>query len=166
MDATLIHVKPDGSKRDVPMKRARLVFGREKTCDVRIPVSSVSREHCELRVEGGKIFVRDMGSSNGTYVNRERVQEVELSPGDLIAVGPAVFVVKVNGTPSEIDAKRLFSQGAGPRPVAATGAVKSRPSTPGEAAPDKPAPADSGDSSVDFDFDFLDDDDDKKQPRL
>ena len=37
------------------MKRARLVIGRKKECDIRIPVSSVSREHCEVRIEGGKV---------------------------------------------------------------------------------------------------------------
>ncbi len=182
MNATLVLVNSDGSQREVPVKRGRLVIGREKKCDVRIPVPDVSREHAEVRVENEQILVRDMGSSNGTYVNRNRVQQTELKAGDLVAIGPAVFVVRVDGEPGEIDAAAMAKQGAGPKPVAAAPAgARSRPSTPAGAKP-KPKPAKVGDdddfdlggdasdesSITDLDFDFLDeeDDDDKKQPKL
>src|SRR6266853_1332030 len=54
VEVTLVAVKTDGSQHEVVMKRARLVIGRKKECDIRIPVPSVSREHCEVRVESGK----------------------------------------------------------------------------------------------------------------
>lgn len=192
MEVTLVVVQPDGQTRSVTMKRARLLIGRKQECDIRIPVSSVSREHCELRIDGGKLLAKDMGSSNGTYVNRERIQETELSAGQLLAVGPAVFVVRIDGQPETVDGKKAYAQGSAPEPVGASGAPGSRPAAPGGAKPaqaaapqaPKPAakpaakPADDDDdddldlrspddSSVsDFDFDFLDDEEDKKQPRL
>jgi pSer/pThr/pTyr-binding forkhead associated (FHA) protein len=168
VEVTLVAVKADGSQHEVVMKRARLVIGRKKECDIRIPVPSVSREHCEVRVESGKVIVRDLGSSNGTYINRERVQESELKPGQLIGVGPAVFVLRVDGKPAQIDARKASTQGAAPEPLAAASAPSKRPSSPGKGA-SKPGQEDPAldDSSVsDFDMDILDDDDEKKQPRL
>ncbi len=165
--------------REVPVKRGRLVIGREKKCDVRIPLPSVSREHAEVRVEDEQVVVRDMGSSNGTYVNRSRVQQTTLKAGDLVAIGPAVFVVQVDGEPAAIDAAASFAEGAGPKPVAAAPrGAKARPSAPVGARPGKASSPDdeldidvdaSDESSItDFDFDFLDEDDDdtKKQPKL
>ncbi len=180
MVVTLVAVLADGAQREVPMKRARLVIGRKKEADLRIPVPSVSREHCEVRVESGKVLVRDLGSSNGTYVNGERVQEVELPAGAALGVGPGVFVVRIDGKPDAIDAKKIFLAGKAPEPVAAATAPKARPSAPAGAKPAgkpggkpvaKPADDDLDTSSLDdssiADFDFdLDDDDEKKQPRL
>lgn len=130
MNVTLVAVDSDGKAREAVMKRARLLIGRKAGCDIRIPVASVSREHCELRVEDGKLIARDMGSSNGTYVNRQRIQEQEVSAGDLIAVGPAVFVAQIEGKPDTIDAIKSFNAGASPTAVAAAGSPSARPASP------------------------------------
>ena len=174
MDVTLVIVLADGRSREVPVKRQRTVVGRKPECNIRVPVSSVSREHCEILLEGEKLTIRDLGSSNGTYVNRQRVQEATLGAGDLVGLGPAVFVVKVGGKPDQIDPKDARARGAAPEPMSAAAPPQARPAAPAKAgakpsgkpaspAP-KPVPAkgedDSGDSSVDFDFDeFLKDDD-------
>jgi pSer/pThr/pTyr-binding forkhead associated (FHA) protein len=130
VNVTLVAVDSEGKTRDAIMKRARLVIGRKEGCDIRIPVASVSREHCEFRVEEGKLIVRDMGSSNGTYVNRERIQETAVSPGDLISVGPAVFVARIDGKPEKIDSAMSFASGSPPQPFAAAGSPGSRPASP------------------------------------
>jgi pSer/pThr/pTyr-binding forkhead associated (FHA) protein len=51
----------------------------------------VSRRHCELREANGQLRVRDLGSLNGTFVGRERVDEAVLWPGDLLTVGTVTF---------------------------------------------------------------------------
>jgi predicted component of type VI protein secretion system len=130
VNVTLVAVDSEGKTRDAVMKRARLVIGRKEGCDIRIPVASVSREHCEFRVEDGKLLLRDMGSSNGTYVNRQRIHESPLSPGDLVSVGPAVFVIRIDGAPDKIDAAASFAQGSPPQPVAAASSPGSRPASP------------------------------------
>ena len=57
----------------------------------------ISRHHCVLLVEEGYIGVRDFGSKNGTYVNRERVVgERELKAGDRLSIGPLEFEIVVN----------------------------------------------------------------------
>lgn len=171
VQVTLVAVKSDGSQHEVALKRARLVIGRKKECDIRIPVPSVSREHCEVRLDGEKVVVKDLGSSNGTYVNRERVQETEVAAGQTIGVGPAVFVIRINGAPAQIDAKQAAAKGAAPEPVAAANPPAARPTSPSAAAKPKAPPKltdpDLDDSSIsDFELDMLDDDDEKKQPRL
>lgn len=177
MEVTLVVVQSGGVKQQIPMKRARLLIGRKENCDIRIPLANVSREHCEVKVENGKVIVRDLGSSNGTYVNKERVQEGELAAGSLLSVGPAVFVVQINGKPSNIDPVQAFADGAPPEPAVSgvrpspaasrPAAPPAAPAKPGPAQPKAPAPKplddDSEDSSV-SDFDFSDDED--EQPKL
>lgn len=130
MNVTLVTVDLEGNTRDAVMKRARFLIGRREGCDIRIAVASISREHCELRVEDGRLLIKDLGSSNGTYVNRQRVQEVQLSPGDLIAVGPAVFVTRIEGQPADIDPIKSYNAGSAPTPVAAASSPGSRPASP------------------------------------
>ena len=145
MEISLIIVQSNGRTQEMSVRKDRMLFGRKEDCHVRIPVSSVSREHCELKIEGDKATVRDLGSSNGTYVNGERVQEQQLSAGDLLAVGPTVFVIRIDGQPEKIDAAEAFVRGAAPTPVAAATAPKARPSVPRAAKPAaKPQPKPAG----------------------
>ena len=95
-------MKSDGNQRTFPLNKKRSVLGRINTCDLRIPLPSVSRQHCELVVEGETLKVRDMGSSNGTHHNGNRVQEATLSPGDEIVVGPVTFKVVIDGAPTDV----------------------------------------------------------------
>src|SRR4051812_45557258 len=89
VDVIFTIVQADGRTRDVPVKRPRTIVGRKPECNIRIPVSSVSREHCEVTLDGETLSIRDLGSSNGTYVNRDRVQQATLKAGDLLGIGPA-----------------------------------------------------------------------------
>ena len=180
VNVTLIVVQEDGTQRPVSMKRSRMVIGRKPECTIRVPVPSVSREHCEVVLEGDKVVVRDLGSSNGTYVNRERVREAQLKPGDLLAVGPAVFVTVIDGQPGQVDAKKSYSAGKAPEPAAAARAPSGRPASPGKpgaaktaatAAKPKPSSIDDeldtsdldGSSISDLDFDFLNEDDENQK---
>jgi pSer/pThr/pTyr-binding forkhead associated (FHA) protein len=64
------------------------VLGRGEDCEVRIVSDQVSRRHAAVRVAGADYVVRDLGSTNGTLVNGERVEgERKLRPGDRIEVG-------------------------------------------------------------------------------
>lgn len=108
MEASLVMFKADGTRRDFPLRPGSLVVGRKNSCELRIPLSSVSRQHCEITVQGEDIKLRDLGSSNGTYHNSIRVQEAELSAGDEVVVGPVVFTLVVDGVPSEISPVRTI----------------------------------------------------------
>ena len=71
----------------------RLLIGRGTDGDVKIDHAKVSRRHAVVFREGGKTWVRDLGSANGTTVNGERVghKPASLVPGDEVGFGPATF---------------------------------------------------------------------------
>jgi len=112
VDITLVMVKADGSSREFKIDKEKVVIGRDEAAKLRIPVASVSRSHCELTVDDDEeLSVKDLGSANGTWVNGKRVKQQELSPGDLLAVGPVVFVVRIDGFPKVIDPKDSYAAG-------------------------------------------------------
>jgi FHA domain/zinc-ribbon domain len=63
------------------------LVGRHPDSDIFLDDVTVSRRHAEFYRQGGGFTVRDVGSLNGTYVNRERIEEAELSSGDEVQVG-------------------------------------------------------------------------------
>ena len=103
MTVNLVMFSGDGTRRQFPLIKDRVVIGRTNACDLRIPLSSVSRKHCELVLRDKIVKLRDLGSSNGTYRNGVRVQEVNLDAGDRIGIGPIAFTLEVDGVPSEIE---------------------------------------------------------------
>jgi Protein of unknown function (DUF3662)/FHA domain len=63
------------------------VIGRSSECDVTVPDQNVSRRHAEIRRIGDGYSLVDLGSTNGTEVNGQRIQETALMSGDVISVG-------------------------------------------------------------------------------
>lgn len=82
----------DPSKQEHPLPAATAIIGRAIECDLVITSTRVSREHARLRRDGRKWFVEDLGSTNGTLLNEERVlQPMELRDGDQISIGEVTF---------------------------------------------------------------------------
>ncbi len=72
--------------------------GRHPESDIFLDDITVSRRHAEIRrEEDGKVVIRDVGSLNGTYVNRERIDEQVLSGGDEVQIGKFKLVYLVAG---------------------------------------------------------------------
>jgi len=109
MKVVLVMFK-DEERREFPLADKSTVVGRRPDCDLRIPTGDVSRQHCEIAVGDDKVIVRDLGSSNGTYVNGKRVAESKLSAGDRLEVGPVMFIVQIDGKPREIKPADLVPQ--------------------------------------------------------
>ena len=73
-------------------------IGRHDDCVIRIRSSQVSRRHCELLEEADQLILRDLGSSNGTYVNGKRVLGKQtLKPGDILTIGGVTLRVDLLG---------------------------------------------------------------------
>ncbi len=68
--------------------------GRSPESDVHLPDPSVSRNHALFDVQDGALVVHDAGSTNGTYVNEERIDTAVLKPGDVVAFGKALVRVE------------------------------------------------------------------------
>ncbi len=103
MDVVLMMCRESGSPRPFPVTKDSIVVGRREDCDLRIALGDVSRKHCRLTFDAAGTRIEDLGSSNGTYVNGNRIQNIELEPGDTIQVGPVVFVLQVDGQPPAAD---------------------------------------------------------------
>ena len=112
MQVVLVMFRADGERRSFSIHRDITVIGRREDCDFRIPLGEVSRKHCRLIKNGEAIKVEDLGSSNGTYCNGMRVQEADLNPGDTLQVGPAVFVVQIDGAPNEDEMAPVTAEAA------------------------------------------------------
>lgn len=65
----------------------RTLIGRSPECAVFLDDVTVSRRHAELTREGDAFTIRDLGSLNGTYVNRQRIESVKLEDDDELQVG-------------------------------------------------------------------------------
>lgn len=69
--------------------------GRQQGCQIRISSSQVSRKHCELYVDSGRLIVKDLNSSNGTLVDGRRIEGRQaVEPGSLLTIGSIVFRVE------------------------------------------------------------------------
>ncbi len=83
MPALLVSL--DGNA-DIPLDQLVVVVGRYRGCNVRIASPRVSRRHCCLAVDRDGVLVRDLGSTNGTRINRQRIEEGVLHPGDELSI--------------------------------------------------------------------------------
>ena len=71
-----------------PVTTSRVVLGRSRECDVRVPDANVSRRHCEIAQDGVSSWsVRDLGSTNGTELNGHKISGASLADGDRITIG-------------------------------------------------------------------------------
>lgn len=71
-----------------------VVLGRGRQAGIVLPHSLISRQHCEIYEVDGQLIVRDLGSMNGTLVNRTQIEHpTVLRPGDSLTVGPVTFRV-------------------------------------------------------------------------
>ena len=168
MNVTLVFFKSSGSRKAIPLRAGRYVIGRTEEADLRLPLPSVSRRHCEIVVDDKGPRARDLGSSNGTYLNDLRLtSETALSAGDTISIGPCRFAIQINGQPATL---------AGPKPGAPKPDLSETPPAPSKAVVGEeddgtdldetvarsanlgPGKGTEDSSVFEFDFDFDDDD--------
>lgn len=86
-------ISMDGDRPIVLSKDVTVVGRKRGVCDVFIDRSSVSKLHCVIVKTDGLLFIRDLGSTNGTKVNGQRVTRGALLPGDELAFANARFRV-------------------------------------------------------------------------
>jgi diguanylate cyclase (GGDEF)-like protein len=77
--------------RKFNLTRSQVTIGRSSKADVQVDQEAVSRNHCKIINTGGTLMLCDLGSTNGTYVNDELVEEYALRDGDFIKIGRCIF---------------------------------------------------------------------------
>lgn len=107
----LITRSPNSEPREYPVKPGRNIIGRSRETGVFVPDRSASRAHAELEYDStaDTVLLRDLGSTNGTYVNRERITEPRrLRPGDVIRIGEYTITLIRRDTQSVTGGKPLL----------------------------------------------------------
>lgn len=109
---------PIGGGDSIPLRKKSLLVGRRESCDIVLRFPNVSAHHCQLTVNGGYWYVKDLQSRNGVKVNNVRVTEKRLDPGDTLSVAKHNYEVKYSpidlgavGPPPNDDMKsNIFSR--------------------------------------------------------
>ena len=130
-----------------PLEGDQLIIGRDAASNVAISDAEVSRKHARLNFQGGKYVIEDLGSTNGTFVNGQRLGGLTvLKAGDVVSLGEQI-VLMYEGLSSDAGST-LMSRGSHPRP--APTAVPSPAMAPAAAqvhAPPAAAPAAASDTA-------------------
>jgi pSer/pThr/pTyr-binding forkhead associated (FHA) protein len=77
----------------IEIERDLIIVGRKEDCDLRLDHKGVSKMHCVIVKTDGLLLLRDLGSTNGTRVNGQRVRRAALLPNDRLAFGSLHFRV-------------------------------------------------------------------------
>ncbi len=113
----------------------QLTIGRDSSSAVAINDAEISRKHARLTFQGGKYVIEDLGSTNGTFVNGQRlVSAVVLKSGDVVSFGEQI-VLMYEALASDPGATMISARKAASRPISTPVA------TPGPAPVSAPAPA-------------------------
>ncbi len=78
------------------------IIGRHEACDIIIPRSTVSRSHAKITREDNRYFVQDLGSSNGTFLNFEKIERAELRNRDRLAFGDVEFTFYLDDQSTDV----------------------------------------------------------------
>src|SRR5918998_2742061 len=120
-EAVFVEVKPMEGREVEATPGA--VFGREGT-EIVVADPEVSRRHAAVREHGGGVAIEDLGSTNGTFVNGEKVEGVQpLSDGDEVRIGNTVFRVRAAAAEADSGATMVGNVQAGAPQVTAARAI-------------------------------------------
>jgi adenylate cyclase len=93
-------ISPDGTQSFDLREGVPLIVGRAPTCDLPVFDPTISRRHAEVVSQGNMLRLRDLGSSNGTFVNGGKIEQATAGVDDLIAFGKVGFRLESFGVPT------------------------------------------------------------------
>ena len=80
------------SGESVAVDKETMIVGRSRTCDIVIPSAKVSRQHASLTRTATELYIEDLGSANGVWLNGEKVTRVKVNPGDMFTISDETLV--------------------------------------------------------------------------
>ena len=146
MQVNLVLLRKDGTTSRFELPSTVTSIGRRQDCDFCIPLTVVSRRHCEINQDSGRITVRDLSSRNGTFINGEPIEEAPIKAGDVLRIGPIEFVVQVDDMPASFKEYLQKGEAASTAPAAAEGTA---PEATAEAPAPKPTVAEYTEEAMD-----------------
>jgi pSer/pThr/pTyr-binding forkhead associated (FHA) protein len=106
--------RPEGM--EIPLPMPQFLIGRDPRCNLRPSSESISKLHCAILHKKDGVYVRDMKSTNGTFINNDRIfGEIKVKDGDLLRIGPLVLAFKIEegvavaGVPTGTDDDKAVS---------------------------------------------------------
>ena len=108
-EACLVVIYGNDLGRKHPLSSRWLVVGRDESAEIPLDEAEVSRNHCRIRNEKGVVTIRDLGSTNGTFVNDKQVEVAALRNGDLIRVGGTILKFLASGNVEASYHEELFN---------------------------------------------------------
>ena len=123
---------------DLPEGDLEMTLGRHSESNIVLSGAGISRHHARLVQANGMLFIEDVGSSGGTYVNGERIEAMTpLEESDIVAIGDNTL--RIQDAASEGDAAAdIPAEPASPEPIAETPAPQPPPPLPAPVAPPSP----------------------------
>ncbi len=85
----------------------QVVIGRSSELDMVLVEDMVSRKHAKITVGDGRILIEDLGSTNGTFVNGEKIKQARLKEGDRILIGTSILKLIQQGASAELDERQV-----------------------------------------------------------
>ncbi|MHB8902418.1 MAG: FHA domain-containing protein [Thermoguttaceae bacterium] len=87
----LLRIAEDGSTEETRIESLPFTIGRNPDCDFQIESPKVSREHAVISSQRGGFQIKDLGSTNGTTVNGQRIGQTDLNDGDIVVIADLEF---------------------------------------------------------------------------
>jgi pilus assembly protein CpaF len=126
---TLSLTEKGGSTNELSFDKDEVSVGRVRGNDIVLPKGNVSKHHCRLMVRNGELFVEDLHSTNGTYVNGRKIAEpVPVSTTDKVFIGD--FIIRVNSLTSSLEMMRPGQLSGPPEAGSLSSAIPRRPPPP------------------------------------
>lgn len=87
-------ILPDGEKWIIQIDSNPFIIGRDKDCNLCLVSAEISRKHSEIIISGSSLSIKDLKSTNGTYVNNKQIKDMQtLCSGDVVQLGESKFYV-------------------------------------------------------------------------
>lgn len=100
--AIVVIIKEANKRHEVTLSEESFVIGRSRKSDLKINDAEMSGTHCSLKLSGGRAFVTDLESTNGTCVNNKKINQSPLYIDDIIKIGhTTIYLFKKKMTPEE-----------------------------------------------------------------
>ena len=96
--------------KEVILQPGLLIIGRDDDCQISLSTPSLSKKHAELKITSETVRIKDLGSSNGTFLGGKQIKEQEVKPGERIFLSDVVFEIRKQNTLHPLIQQAYFQQ--------------------------------------------------------